>query len=481
MALFVAFVGNVDVRDIFLNISPAMIELLSFDRALIPGIGLLAAWCVVLGGLGGAMQLISTGLRRLLVVMGLAIVVGGVLESVVVQLFRGLGFASVGSSLYQPLGGLTYVGAAIVGILAGVVALVLRRRRRRLRDVITALPPARRRTTLLVISAATLLLLGALPSILGSFLTEVLNIAGIFMLMALGLNIVLGYAGLLDLGYVAFFAVGAYSTAVLTSPLSPGFSPTLIFWSALPFVVAFGVIAGLLVATPVLRMRGDYVAIVTLGFGEIARLLFLSDWLRPYFGGAQGIIRIPNITIGPIELDGPQLFFYMIFGLALISSYISLSLQNSRMGRAWIAMREDETVADAMGINTVASKIWAFAIGAVLASVAGGLFATKIHSVVPASFGIEQSILVLIIVIIGGIGSVPGVVVGAVALVTVPELLREFEEFRFLVYGALLIFMMLRRPEGLIPSRRRAAELHEAERSQDDWLRAAVAEDAEPE
>ena len=231
-------------------------------------------------------------------------------------------------------------------------------------------------------------------------------------------------------------------------------------------------------------MRGDYLAIVTLGFGEITRLLFLSDWLRPYFGGAQGIIGVPSITIGPFELNSPQAFFYMIFGLALIIAYVSYALLNSRTGRSWIAMREDETVADAMGVNTVAAKLSAFAIGALFASFAGALFATKIHSVVPASFTVDESILVLIIVIVGGIASVPGVAVGALALVGLPEVLREFEEYRFLVYGALLIFMMLKRPAGLIPSRRRAAELHEDEQSQDAWLKQAThtadAADGEP-
>jgi branched-chain amino acid transport system permease protein len=343
--------------------------------------------------------------------------------------------------------------------------------------------PARKRVYILL-AAVGLLALAGLPHLLGQFLTEVLNLVGIFMLMALGLNIVVGFAGLLDLGYVAFFAVGAYSTAVFMSPHSPAFSPELAFWVALPIVLLFGVIAGVFVGTPVLRMRGDYLAIVTLGFGEITRLLFLSDWLRPYFGGAQGIIGVPSITIGPFELNSPQAFFYMIFGLALIIAYASYALLNSRTGRSWIAMREDETVAEAMGVNTVAAKLSAFAIGALFASFAGALFATKIHSVVPASFTVDESILVLIIVIVGGIASVPGVAVGALALVGLPEILREFEEYRFLVYGALLIFMMLKRPAGLIPSRRRAAELQEDEQSQDAWLKQAThtadAADGEP-
>jgi branched-chain amino acid transport system permease protein len=322
--------------------------------------------------------------------------------------------------------------------------------------------------------AVALFLLGALPHILGPLLSDVCNLAGIFLLMALGLNIVVGFAGLLDLGYVAFFAVGAYTTAVLTSPAAPGFSPGLSFWGALPFVVAAAIIAGVIVGTPVLRMRGDYLAIVTLGFGEIARILLVSDWLTPIFGGAQGITRIPNIQVGTVEVVGTQSLLYLVVGFIVLAAYASWALQRSRVGRAWMAMREDESVAEAMGINIVAAKLSAFVIGAILASFAGALWAVRIGSVFPNSFDIIVSITVLAVIIVGGIASVPGVMVGALVLVALPELLREFEEFRFLIYGALLIFMMVNRPEGFIPSTRRARELHEEEAEQDAWLRAVV-------
>jgi branched-chain amino acid transport system permease protein len=249
-----------------------------------------------------------------------------------------------------------------------------------------------------------------------------------------------------------------------------------IFWAAVPFVVLAAAVSGLLVGTPVLRMRGDYLAIVTLGFGEIARLLFLSDWLKPRFGGAQGIIQVQDITIGPIEIRGPQAFFYAIFFFILLAAYISYSLQDSRVGRAWMAMREDETVAEAMGVNIVTAKLSAFIMGAILAGFGGALFATKIGSVFPHSFDVIVSITVLVVIIVGGMASVPGVVAGAFVLVGLPELLREFDEYRFLLYGALLIFMMLRRPEGFIPNRRRVQELHEDEVTQDAWLRAQAVE-----
>jgi branched-chain amino acid transport system permease protein len=484
MAAFTWFVSAVEVRDIFPNISPTMVELLSFGRDVGPGVVLLLAWSLALGIIGSAIHLIPPRFRRS-VARAIAWVAGvALLESVLTTILERAELGRLRDFLYEPTGAMSYAG--VVSVAAVVIAIdqFLSRRRTTLRARVTAMPwPARKRVYVLVV-AVGLLALAALPEILGQFLTEVLNLVGIFMLMALGLNIVVGFAGLLDLGYVAFFAVGAYSTAVFMSPHSPRFSPELPFWVALVPVLFMGVIAGVFIGTPVLRMRGDYLAIVTLGFGEITRLLFLSDWLRPYFGGAQGIIGVPSITIGPFELNSPQAFFYMIFGLALVIAYASYALLNSRTGRSWIAMREDETVADAMGVNTVAAKLSAFAIGALFASFAGALFATKIHSVVPASFTVDESILVLIIVIVGGIASVPGVAVGALALVGLPEVLREFEQYRFLVYGALLIFMMLKRPAGLIPSRRRAAELLEDEQSQDAWLKAAThtaeAADGEP-
>jgi branched-chain amino acid transport system permease protein len=240
--------------------------------------------------------------------------------------------------------------------------------------------------------------------------------------------------------------------------------------AALPFVMLAAAIAGIVVATPVLRMRGDYLAIVTLGFGEIARILLNSEWLAPYFGGAQGITNIPDFQIGPLTFTTPQDYFYPIFLLVLIAAYITLALQNSRWGRAWMAMREDESVAEAMGVNIVTAKLSAFVVGAVLASFGGAFYGSQIGSVFPHSFDIVVSITVLVIIIVGGMGSVPGVALGAVVLIVLPNLLREFSEYQFLFYGVLLIAMMLKRPEGFIPSKRRAQELHQDDVSQDSWL-----------
>ncbi|MBS59897.1 MAG: hypothetical protein CL606_01070 [Anaerolineaceae bacterium] len=312
-------------------------------------------------------------------------------------------------------------------------------------------------------------LLVSLPILLGVFPSEVLLNVGLYMLMGFGLNIVVGMAGLLDLGYVAFFAVGAYSTAILTSPRA-SIELGMSFWAALPIVVLVTGATGLLVGAPVLRMRGDYLAIVTLGFGEIARFLFLSDWFKPWLGGAQGIILIPPVSIGNVQLIGPHKLYYLIITGCLIALFISARLRGSRVGRAWMAMSEDEKVAETMGINTVYYKLLAFGLGAMIASISGAVFAAKLGTIFPHSFNVLVSITALSLLIVGGIGSLPGIIVGALVLVGLPELLREFTEYRLLIYGAILIFMMLSRPEGLIPRVRQTRELDDQELSQDAWL-----------
>jgi branched-chain amino acid transport system permease protein len=295
---------------------------------------------------------------------------------------------------------------------------------------------------------------------------------GLYVLLGLGLNIVVGYAGLLDLGYVAFFAVGAYATGVLTSPASflvreegqlfaeKGFTN---FWIALPFVVIIAVIIGVLIGAPVLRLRGDYLAIVTLGFGEIIRTLVLSDWLSPYLGGAQGLLNVPPAPPDALDLRAPQNVYYLILVFCGIAAFIAWRLSDSRVGRAWAAMREDESVAEAMGISVIRYKLLAFAMGAGVGSLGGVFFAAKIGSIFPNSFGLLVSINVLSVIILGGLGSIPGVIVGSAVLVGLPELLREFAEFRLLIYGAILVAIMILRPEGLVPNKRRQRELHARE------------------
>jgi branched-chain amino acid transport system permease protein len=460
-----------DLQGVFINLSPQLAEILSFGlpvAAAIPVITLIAA---AFGALGGAVHLLPPRLRRALLSALAWVVIFALFTDIFGQLFAGLSLEFVIDFLYTGRGGaLTIVGAVVVFAVFFVFYWWMGARENTLRQRVQAMPRDRRSRWQIGAALIILVVLYFLPRIMGPFVSQILVTAGIYLLMALGLNIVVGYAGLLDLGYVAFFAVGAYTTAILTSPQSPAFSPEISVLASIPFVMVAAAIAGILVATPVIRMRGDYLAIVTLGFGEIARILLNSEWLAPYFGGAQGITNIPDLQIGPITLSTPQDYFYPVFLFVLLAAYITYAVQNSRWGRAWMAMREDESVAEAMGINIVTAKLSAFVVGAILAAFGGTLFAAQIGSVFPHTFDIVVSITVLVIIIVGGMGSVPGVVLGAIVLIVLPNLLREFSEYQFLFYGVLLIVMMLKRPEGFIPSKRRAQELHTEELSQDAWL-----------
>jgi branched-chain amino acid transport system permease protein len=247
--------------------------------------------------------------------------------------------------------------------------------------------------------------------------------------------------------------------ALLTSTGALGIAG-MSFWVAIPICVLAAVLFGIILGVPVLRMRGDYLAIVTLGFGEIIRILALSDLLKPYIGGAQGILQINKPIVFGIDLIKPDQFYYVILAGILLAAFVSWRLSESRLGRQWMALREDEDVAEAMGINLVSTKLLAFGIGAAFSGLSGAIFASKLTSIFPHSFNLLVSINVLCLIIVGGMGSLPGVVVGALILVGLPELLREFAEYRMLMYGMLLIVMMLAKPEGFWPSQVRKRELH---------------------
>jgi branched-chain amino acid transport system permease protein len=212
---------------------------------------------------------------------------------------------------------------------------------------------------------------------MGPYFSEIFDNVGIYILMGLGLNIVVGFAGLLDLGYVAFYAIGAYTLGVLTTTEAVGIGH-LTFWAALPIALLVAVFAGIVLGLPVLRLRGDYLAIVTLGFGEIIRILVLSDWLRPLFGGPQGIQSIAQPTIGNIVFDSQQKLYYLILVAILIAGFVAIRVKDSHLGRSWMALREDEDVAEAMGINKVITKLLAFGMGALFSGLGGVLFATKL-------------------------------------------------------------------------------------------------------
>lgn len=305
----------------------------------------------------------------------------------------------------------------------------------------------------------------------------------LYVMLALGLNIVVGYAGLLDLGYVAFFAVGAYFYALLASPQ---FDVHLPFWLLLPAGAGVACVFGVLLGAPTLRLRGDYLAIVTLGFGEIIRI-FLTNLNAPVniTNGPQGINLIDPIRLGELSLAqthavlGAVLppvynYYYLFLLLALAVIFVSMRLEDSRIGRAWAAIREDEVAAAAMGINTRNVKLLAFAMGASFGGVSGGLFAGFQGFVSPESFTLIESVMILCMVVLGGMGHIPGVVLGAVLLVVLPEALRHLgpwqqalfgrvladpADLRLLLFGLALILVMLLRPSGLWPSGIRRREL----------------------
>jgi branched-chain amino acid transport system permease protein len=501
--LLAVFMDAFEWREVFLNLSPGLLEMLTFGRGLGFGFVALVVGSGGLGLLGGALAVPPDRVRRLVTGAIVAVFVVAILEVIFVDIFEGIGLGSVTDRLYDINGGLAWGSAIVVAAIGALVAWSTAGASGRSRSRWAAMPDTQRRTAVIVAFAVVAFLTIFLPIIMGGIVNELLANVGLFLLMGLGLNIVVGYAGLLDLGYVAFFAVGAYTTAVLTSPISPtlledgaavretGLLTVDFFswegWVVLVAVLIVAAIAGIVVGTPVIRMRGDYLAIVTLGFGEIVRILFLSDWLAPVFGGAQGVRQIPAAELDFVDVTitgvNPQSIFYFAAVFVAIAIYVSWRLSKSRIGRAWAAMREDESVAEAMGIDTVRAKLLAFVIGAMLASFGGMVFAVKVGSVFPKSFELLVSIIVLVVVIVGGMGNIPGVIVGALVLIgvlggpTQPGVLQEFQQFKLLIYGALLVYMMLQRPQGLVPSVRRSRELHHEEMLQDAWLASALDEE----
>jgi branched-chain amino acid transport system permease protein len=293
-----------------------------------------------------------------------------------------------------------------------------------------------------------LLIVGALlvPLIGDNYVLEILSNSFFYIVLCLGLNIVVGFAGLLDLGYAAFFAVGAYTTGILTS--HHGWN----FWLTIPAAVVFSIIAGVIIGGPTLRLRSDYLAIVTLGFGEITRIAARN--LKDISGGPSGLIGISRPSLFGLELNQIQHYYYAFFVMVLLAIFVSYRLQHSRLGRAWQYVREDEDAAEAMGIDRVAIKLYAYVIGAVFAGVAGCFFAAKMTAISPDSFQFMQSATILMAVVLGGMGKIPGMVVGAMALVLFPEVFREIGAMRMLVFGLLLIVMMIFRPQGIWPERR---------------------------
>ena len=340
---------------------------------------------------------------------------------------------------------------------------------------------------------ASAIVLAVLPFVVGSTLgnswVRTIDFALLYVMLALGLNIVVGFAGLLDLGFIAFYAVGAYTFALLGSP---HFDIHLPFYITIPLGAGVAALFGVMLGTPVLKLKGDYLAIVTLGFGEIIRI-FMNNLNAPIniTNGPQGINLIDPIQfagfslgkmtqIGAFTLNPVHLYYYMFLFLTVLVVIMVSRLQHSRIGRAWVAMREDQIAASAMGLNIRNIKLLAFALGALSGGVAGGLFAAFQGFISPESFGLLESIMILAMVVLGGMGHIPGVILGAVVLTIAPEVLRDVigplqmhtfgrmivdpENARMLLFGLAMVIMMLTRPEGMWPSKRRQAEFDDAKK-----------------
>lgn len=466
LAGLVLIIPPLDLRSIFPNASPTLINILTFNQET-AGILYLLITGAVVGALGGLIDILPPQIRRGVVLALFWVGLLGLLQELIRVTLTNM--PQVGAALKWMFGsrGLSIPGAVVVFIIVAGGNYLWGTQGDKAQNRFRALPSAQRRATQWGFVLAIIAVLLYLPVVLGPYLSEVTNIVGLYILAGLGLNIVVGFAGLLDLGYVAFYAIGAYVMGVLTTNAigeSAGqivFGPQFSFWLALPIAVGAAVLFGVILGIPVLKMRGDYLAIVTLGFGEIIRILALSDFLKPYIGGSQGIVEVGQGQIGSFVFGTPQTLYYIIFSACLLALFISRRLRDSRPGRAWKALREDEDVAQAMGINLVAMKLLAFGTGAAFSGLSGAIFASKVGSIYPHSFNLLFSINVLSLIIVGGMGSLPGVFVGALILAGLPELLREFAEYRLLMYGALLIVMMLTRPEGFWPEATHRRELHE--------------------
>jgi branched-chain amino acid transport system permease protein len=324
------------------------------------------------------------------------------------------------------------------------------------------------------------------------FMVRIFGLMGIYVILALGLNIVVGYAGLLDLGYIAFYAMGAYSGVILGNYgmkwFGPGFGPWA-YWSLLPIAALVAAGTGIALGTPVLRLKGDYLAIVTLGFGEIVRIV-ATNWDQ-LTNGAAGLPRAAELVPAPAgqqwvydHLSTPKFTFssdlwwyYLIAILCLVTVFFVRRLDNSRLGRSWVAMREDMVAAASVGINITTTKLWAFSLGALWGGVAGITYGYWVGFVSPESFNFFESVLIVCMVVLGGMGSIPGAALGAVIITGLPEIIRYLGQagiikgitpemgatiasYRFLAFGLIMVVMMALRPQGFLPSQRRAQELH---------------------
>ena len=464
-----------NLREWFPNASPQLYRLLSGAEYLNLESPELGFWfpAVVglsLGAIGGVLTLLPRT-ARLFIIAAVGIVVGmGLFASILrnpwlqQDALKGLARQLFASD------GLTVTGAIVVLVIVAILFAVhhwLRPLER-----VRGLPKRGQQAVAIPFSTILLFIVLLLPLpaavaglpnwfSLGPAVALSIATIALYVMMGLGLNVTLGLAGLLDLGFVAFFAVGAYTVGLLTSVGGLGIAEWP-FWIAIPFAVLAAMAFGMLLGLPILGIRGDYLAIATLAFGEIIRILAISDLLKPWIGGADGIRDVPKpIDVSATDpLSGPVQIYYVALIAAAVIAFVAFRLRESRLGRAWIAIREDEDVAEALGVNLVQTKSLAYMLGAAFAGLGGACFAALFGSINPTSIRLDVSILVVCIVVIGGMGSIPGIILGAIFIIGLPELFREFAEFRFLMYGIALILVMHWRPEGLVPSRIGRQEMH---------------------
>jgi branched-chain amino acid transport system permease protein len=345
------------------------------------------------------------------------------------------------AALFFPFKGLKAAGIMFVSVLVLLSAVSLLKKINLTNAVKAARIPEIERFKTFFLPALLILSLVS-PLILKDYYLDVLIISGIYILLALGLNVIVGFAGLLNLGFAAYYAIGAYAYAIANTKFGLG------FWTSLPLSAMLAALAGLVVAIPALRLRGDYLAIVTLGFGEITRLV-LNNW-DSLTNGPNGITEIAPPSLFGFSLSRLQHYYYIVFLFVLLSVFIIRRVELSRIGRAWKAIRENEIAASAMGINTTKYKLYAFVLGTFWAGIAGILFAAKMRFVSPESFTFMESVLILSMVILGGIGNISGAVAGAFLLVMLPEVLRGAQDYRMLILGIGLALMMIFRPQGLL-------------------------------
>ncbi|MGI9413685.1 MAG: branched-chain amino acid ABC transporter permease [Hyphomicrobiales bacterium] len=457
-AVLAIIISQFKLRFVFVQLKPQLLKMLTFNQDVGLGIVLLVLGAALLGALGVVFYVMNPKIRRPLVAGLGAVGLAGLFQELIQLMLQTPGRVQTVREALFTWDGLTLQGAVIIFVVTTLVMSAWQWRSDQIKAGFGRLPQAQQKSIRLSGIAFGLLLLLLFPLAAGNFIGQVLMMVGLFTLMGMGLNIEIGLAGLLDLGFVAFYAVGAYTTALLTAD-SPHALAHLSYWVAMPIAVLLSIVVGVLFGVPVLRVRGDYLAVATLGLGEIVRVIVLSDAAAPLLAGAQGVLNIPRPNAAGYELGDPVSLFYLTLVCALVAAYIAWALENSRLGRAWTAIRDDEDVAQALGINLVNVKLLAYGLGAAFAGLAGSIFAVMLSSIYPHSFQLIISINILALIIVGGMGSLPGVALGALALIGLPELLREFGEYRFLFYGLVIVIMMRIGPEGLVPSAARRREM----------------------